>query len=384
MASCCRRSLRRGSEGFHRWLDAERSRLKTEIARAALVRVDSLQKEGKLAESLGVARRVLEIQPDDETTVRRLIALHDAMGDRAGALAVFETYRSRLATEFEAEPAPETMALAARLRASTGAAPTRPKIGMPVSHTQPSMGVVLPTDVASAPLTLPPVAIERQRHLPKVATAMLLGIGLVLLIAWAVSRPQRVFAIGTSTPLTADEGLQIEPTISPNGRLVAFAKGNANRMRVYVQKIAGGTQWPLSDDSASVEILPRWSPDNDELLFLSRNNAFVSPAIGGKPRVVARGSDGDGMVRSASWSPNGDSIVIVRNDSLMVQPLTGSGTRYVGTGSQLHSCVWSPDALWIACVSGNWIAFTPGTLFGNRAPSGIAYSSPLEGEPRFR
>jgi Tol biopolymer transport system component/DNA-binding SARP family transcriptional activator len=360
-----------GSEGFHRWLDAERSRLKTEIARAALLRVDSLQKEGKLAESLGVARRVLEIQPDDETTVRRLIALHDAIGDRAGALAVFETYRSRLATEFEAEPAPETMALAARLRASRGATPNRPKIAVPGPRTQRSPGVVVATDVASAASILPPVIVERKRRFPTVATTMMLGIGVALLIAWAVSRPERSLAIGASTPLTAEEGLQIEPTISPNGRLVAFAKGNSNRMRVYVQKIAGGTQWPLSDDSGSVEILPRWSPDNDELLFLSRNNAFVSPAIGGKPRVAARGSDGDGMVRSASWSPNGDSIVIVRNDSLMVQPLTGSSTRYVGTGSQLHSCVWSPDGLWIACVSGNWIAFTPGTLFGNRAPSGI-------------
>jgi Tol biopolymer transport system component/DNA-binding SARP family transcriptional activator len=370
-----------GSDGFHRWLEAERSRLKLELTRAAVVRVDALEKEGKLAQALGVARRMLEIQPDDETTVRRVIALHDAMGDRAGALAAFETYRSRLATEFEADPAPETMALVARLRASTGRAPARPKIAVPNQRTQSAPGEVVANDAAATTSTSPPAIVERRQWFPKVATAMMLGLGVALLIALVVSRPQRALAVGTSAPLTADEGLQIEPTISPNGRLVAFAKGNVNHMRVYVQKIAGGTPWTLNDDSGSVEIMPRWSPDNDELLFLSRNNAFVSPAIGGQPRVVARGSDGDGMVRSASWSPNGDSILIVRNDSLMAEPLTGSGTRYIGNGSQLHSCVWSPDGAWIACVSGNWIAFTPGTLFGNRAPSGLDLFPAAGGAP---
>src|SRR6185503_8819700 len=85
----------------------------------------------------------------------------------------------------------------------------------------------------------------------------------------------------------------------------------------------------------------------------------------------AKGSEGDGMIRSASWSPSGDSIAIVRHDSLIIQPRRGQGARLVGKGQQLHSCVWRPDAKWIACVSGNWIAFTPGPLFGNDAPSSI-------------
>jgi Tol biopolymer transport system component len=208
----------------------------------------------------------------------------------------------------------------------------------------------------------------------------MLGLTLVLLIGWAVSRPTRGITIGNSSPLTSEEGLQIEPSISPNGRLVAYAKGDARRMRVYVQKIAGGQAWTLTGDSSSVEILPRWSPDNDELLFLARNGAFVSPAIGGQARLVAAGAEGNGMVRSASWSPNGDSVAIVRNDSLLIQPLEGSRPRFVGTGAQLHSCAWSPDGNWIACVEGNWIAFVPGTLFGNRAPSALILFPATGGE----
>ena len=361
------------SEGFQRWLDTERARLKVEVSKAALVFVAALEREGKLAEALSVAQRVIEIQPDNETAVRRLMTLHEAMGDRAGALGVFESYRSRLASEFEAEPAPETMALANRLRVSTGAPTPRPRQLIANGHR-------LTPPIAAIPRAEPGVsenaaaaesaARSRERFRIAAGSAVLVVV-LLLLLGWAMSRAPRPLSIGASAPLTSEEGLQVEPAVSPNGRLVAYVKGNASRMRVFVQKIAGGSPWALTADSTLVEVMPRWSPDNDELLFLSHNGAFVSPALGGQPRLIAAGTEGNGSVRSASWSPNGDSVAIVRNDSLFVQPLEGSGSRFVGRGNQLHSCVWSPNGLWIACVSGNWIAFVPGTLFGNRAPSGL-------------
>jgi hypothetical protein len=37
----------------------------------------------------------------------------------------------------------------------------------------------------------------------------------------------------------------VEAAISPNGRLVAYAKGNAARLRIFVQKIGGGPALPL-------------------------------------------------------------------------------------------------------------------------------------------
>jgi len=190
-------------------------------------------------------------------------------------------------------------------------------------------------------------------------------------VGWVSLRPGMPQALGASAPLTTEDGLQVEAAISPNGRLVAYAKGNAARLRIFVQKIGGGPAWPLTGDSAAHEVMPRWSPDNDALLFLSRNNAWVSPSIGGSPTLVARGASGNGMVRSASWSPHGDSVAIVRNDSLLVQALEGTRTRLVGRGNQLHSCVWSPNGKWIACASGNWIEFEPGPLFGNDAPASI-------------
>ena len=87
------------------------------------------------------------------------------------------------------------------------------------------------------------------------------------------------------------------------------------------------------------------------------------------------------MVRSASWSPNGDSLLFVRNDSVLARPVEGPGNRFIGRGTQLHSCVWSPDDRWIACTSGNWVAFQPGTLFGNQAPSAIVLFPVTGGAP---
>jgi tetratricopeptide (TPR) repeat protein len=235
------------SEGFQRWLETERARLKVEVSRAALALALSLEREGRLAAALSAAQRAIEIQPDDETAVRRLITLHDVIGDRAGALAVFETYRSRLAAEFEAEPAPETLALANRLRASTGSSAARTK-PLPVKGNRIASkfgAVPQAAEVASVVAVDSGLPIDSRRRFPRTGVAAMLVLGLMLLIGWAMSRP-RPISIGTSAPLTSEEGLQIEPAISPNGRLVAYAKGNAIRMRVFVQKIAGGSPWALT------------------------------------------------------------------------------------------------------------------------------------------
>lgn len=355
------------SEGFQRWLEEERARLKVEVARAGVAWIAMLERDGRLSDALAAARRVIEINPDDETAVRRLMALHDALGDRAGGLSAYESYRSRLASAFDATPAPETVALADRLRRLAGPTVPQREVSAPAG--------------AAPPASMPqePVRPARRRIWTLGAAAVTLAA--LVLLAWATSRAPQPLSIGASTPVTSEEGLQIEPAISPNGRLVAYVKGNSRRMRIFIAKLAGGAPWALSDDSSAVELLPRWAPDNDELLFLSRNGAFVSPVIGGPLRAVVEGGEGGTMVRSASWSPNGDSVLIVRNDSLTVRPLDGAGSRLVGTGTQLHSCVWAGNRPWIACVSGNWIAFTPGPLFGNRAPSAIVLFPARGGTP---
>lgn len=366
------------SDGFVRWLDTERARLRIAVASAAKARADALQRAGDFTAALTILRRVAEIQPDDETVVRTLMSLHETMGDRAGALAVFENYRARLASDYEAEPATETLAIVRRLRE------LRPDVGPVTSQAvksarrpnnaraaAPASGksnIATNGGPPNAPKTA--ASIRGSLALSAVAGVVVLA-SVVAAVEWRASHSSRPLVIGTSTPVTTDEGLQVEAAIAPNGRMVAYAKGTASRLHIFVQKLDGGTPWKLTGDSTAAELLPQWSPDSDELLFLSRSGAYVAPSVGGTPRLVARGTAGDGMVRSAAWWAAGDSIVIVRNDSLIVQALSSRGSRFVGAGRQLHSCVGSPRASWIACVSGNWLAFEPGPLFGNEAPSAI-------------
>lgn len=104
------------SDGFMRWLDVERGRLKTSLAKAAVAHIGPLEAAGDYNRALVMAERLLEIQADDETIVRRVMLLRESIGDRAGALATFEGFRSRLATDFEAEPSAETLELAQQLR----------------------------------------------------------------------------------------------------------------------------------------------------------------------------------------------------------------------------------------------------------------------------
>ena len=85
-----------------------------------------------------------------------------------------------------------------------------------------------------------------------------------------LGRSEPIPRIGRSEQLTTEAGLEIQPSLSPDGRLVAYAAGNSARMRVFIRPVGGGRTIPLSDDSTAVETEPKWSPDGTQLLFLSR------------------------------------------------------------------------------------------------------------------
>ncbi len=75
-----------------------------------------LETAGHLADAVKRARRAVDLDPDDEKGVARLIAMLDRLGDRSGALTVYAALERRLADGFSAQPAPETRALMHALR----------------------------------------------------------------------------------------------------------------------------------------------------------------------------------------------------------------------------------------------------------------------------
>src|SRR2546425_6079992 len=116
-----------GAGEFERWQESERARWQQAAARGAQTLVRRCEREGDLSTAAEWARRAVRLGPHDEEPLRRLVALLDRLGDRAGAVAAYEEFTKRLAADLETEPAAETKALLTAVRAPDTAAP----VGLP-------------------------------------------------------------------------------------------------------------------------------------------------------------------------------------------------------------------------------------------------------------
>jgi eukaryotic-like serine/threonine-protein kinase len=204
------------------------------------------------------------------------------------------------------------------------------------------------------------------------------GVATVAALALALRRSEHgdvPLILGRARQLTSERGLEVQPSISPDERYVAYAAGNSLQMRIAVRPMAGGPIRWLTARAASAW-LPHWSPDGARILFLSRGGVFSVPVSGGPEREEIA-SRPDVSIRSATWSANGREIAYVRGDSLLARTVGTDDSRLVAIEPDLHSCRWSPDGAWIACVSGNSFHVTVGgasgvgSMFGNLAPSRI-------------
>jgi DNA-binding SARP family transcriptional activator/TolB-like protein len=109
---------------FSRWLDGERLRLQRAAAGAAKRLADASFKAGDVPAAIAWARRAVAVRPLDESIFREYLALLDEAGDAAQALSEFESFRSRLGTEYDLEPARETVRLIEMIRSQRPESPS--------------------------------------------------------------------------------------------------------------------------------------------------------------------------------------------------------------------------------------------------------------------
>jgi tricorn protease len=137
---------------------------------------------------------------------------------------------------------------------------------------------------------------------------------------WSVPRTG-----GTASRLTADEGRDVLPRFSPDGRWIAFTGEYQGNRDVYVIPAGGGAARRLTFTSDIVpESPPRsgpnnmvvtWTPDSKNIVFLSRrmawnswiNRLFTVPASGGLSQLMPL--DRGGFL---SYSPDGKQIAYNR------------------------------------------------------------------------
>ena len=169
--------------------------------------------------------------------------------------------------------------------------------------------------------------------------------------------------------MTWDQGLEIQPALSPDGRYVAYAGGTVAGMRIYVRQVTGGRVTRLTDDSLAVQTNPSWSADGSRILFLAGGGVYSAPSSGGPDRPEMRPVS-QGPIVSAQWGPDGRTIAYAVRDSVYIRSPAGE-IRPLARIPEASLCQWSPDGDRIACASGNAYYSRVGFFFGNLSPSRV-------------
>ena len=106
----------RGASEFDDWLAAERQHWCRRSVDVLVRRAEQLLAAGNVAAAYDTVQRARELDWRPETAVRCALRTLALAGDRAGALALFKAFASRLKRDLGAEPDAETRALAERVR----------------------------------------------------------------------------------------------------------------------------------------------------------------------------------------------------------------------------------------------------------------------------
>lgn len=138
----------------------------------------------------------------------------------------------------------------------------------------------------------------------------------------------------------AQEGSDFDPSISRDGKLLAFASTQHRRSSaIYLKQVDSRVVTQLSSGPAD-DAMPAISPDGTRIAFASNRNGnwdiFIMPVGGGQAVQVTDDPDDE---LHPSWSPDGSRIVFCRRGTtsgrweLWVAPSSALGaTEFLGYG----------------------------------------------------
>ncbi len=231
----------------------------------------------------------------------------------------------------------------------------------------------------SGRLSLPSPPLPRRR-LALVAPVALFALVAVLAAGlwWRLRKPDNSAPGLTLRQLTQDTGTTIQPALSPDGKLVAYASDRAGDggLDIWVQQLGRGSQAIRLTRNKADDFLPSFSPDGSQIVFSSGRDGggiFVMPSLGGEERPLLRGD-----YVFPRFSPDGRWIAC--NDTggsrfhIVVVPVSGDAPRRIAESFyRAQRPIWSPD--------GKKILFVGSQELGGQFDWWVA---PLDGSPPVR
>jgi Tol biopolymer transport system component len=217
--------------------------------------------------------------------------------------------------------------------------------------------------------------VRRRAQVGAVAAGVMLAAVVVLRVA--TRPPPPLTLMGEPQRLGVTTDLELDPAISPDGNMVAYASGTLGTMRIQVRHLAGGDPVTVAQNVSGSQRWPRWSPDGASLTFQAGGTVWSVPALGGVARPLVDGSPAQ-PVSGFVWSPDGTRAAFVADGALRTRPADGTTSTILVRDGAAHSPAWSPDGRWIAYVSGNAEFTFSEALLGNVAPSRL-YVVPADG-----
>lgn len=203
--------------------------------------------------------------------------------------------------------------------------------------------------------------------------ALLIGAGAVVLSAaafgvhqWLSTKDEH--ATANFAPIEqlrfqkiTDSGDVVYPTISPDGKLLAYVRHEEEESSVWVKQIEGGTPTQTLPPSRKGYRSLAFSPDGQYLFFRDASEPGAihqAPVLGGPPKRLA-----DNVWSDFSVSPDGKQFAFVRRNAgltehlLMLSNIDGGGERRLTVRSSPWDYrggapAWSPDGSKIVISSG--------------------------------
>ena len=130
--------------------------------------------------------------------------------------------------------------------------------------------------------------------------------------------------------ITSGSGLDLHPSLSPDGNSIAYSSDRGTGYEIYVRQLTpGGREIQLTSDGAQ-NFQPAWAPDGKLIAYHSKNHGgiWIVPALGGVAKQLTE------FGSNPAWSPDGGSLVLQSSG-------IGDDLFAIGSGALLTTTLWT-------------------------------------------